>query len=57
MKLDEFISAYSYHRPKKRYLGSIGGKGRNSQKKIPLLLSPTKGPGQKTRGMFIGPKE
>jgi hypothetical protein len=60
MKLDEFISDILIT-GSKDYLGFIGGKGRNFRKDISLLLSPTKGPGQKTRvvrilAAYIGPK-
>jgi hypothetical protein len=60
MKLDEFISDILITTGSKDYLGFIGGKGRNFRK-ISLLLSPTKGPGQKTRVVHFGslywPKE
>jgi hypothetical protein len=60
MKLDEFISDILITTGSKDYLGFMGGKGRISEK-ISLLLSPTKGPGQKTRvvsylAAYIGPK-
>jgi hypothetical protein len=59
MKLDEFISDILITTGSKDYLGFIGGKGRNL---ISLLLSPTKGPGQKNQsGSYFGslywPKE
>jgi hypothetical protein len=60
MKLDEFISDILITTGSKDYLGFIGGKGRNFRK-ISLLPSPTKGPGQKTRVVHFGslywPKE
>jgi hypothetical protein len=61
MKLDEFISDILITTGSKDYLGFIGGKEEISEK-ISLLLSPTKGPGQKNQsGSYFGslywPKE
>jgi hypothetical protein len=60
MKLDEFISDILITTGSKDYLGFIGGK--EISEKISLLLSPTKGPGQKNQsGSYFGslywPKE